>query len=216
MNFYTKYILPQYLDWVMRDKNLEQYRKDTVSNLSGTGLEVGFGSGLNLPYYTNIARLYALDPSEELYKIARKHISHSPFPIEHLSASAECIPLPDACLDFVVSTWTLCSIPHPERALKEILRILKNDGVFSFVEHGKSPNTFISKMQSMLTPISTCIAGGCHLNKDIEKLILDAGFALQTLEKVSSRSKPLGFIYTGIAKPQRNCAVLESATSCAC
>jgi len=184
---------------MMRNKDLKQHRMDVVSELSGIGLEIGFGSGLNLLYYKNLTKLYALDPSEELYEIARKNIAKVSFPVEHIQNSAEHIPLPDNSLDFVVSTWTLCSIPQPEGALKEVFRILKNDGKFSFIEHGKSPKSLIYKIQNFLTPVSKRIAGGCHMNRDIENLILDAGFEIQNLEKFSKRSKPLGYMYKGIA-----------------
>lgn len=183
----------------MKNKELEQHRIDVVSELSGTGLEIGFGSGLNLSYYQRITKLYALDPSKELYEIASKDIANAPFEVEHVSASAERISLPDNSLDFVVSTWTLCSIPHPDVALKEVFRVLKAGGRFSFVEHGKSPKALISKMQNTLTPISKRVAGGCHMNRDIEHLILGAGFEMQKLEKFSQRSKPLGFMYKGTA-----------------
>ncbi len=120
------------------------------------------------------------------------------FPVEHIEDSAEHIPLPDNSLDFVVSTWSLCSIPHPEIALKEVFRVLKSGGKFSFVEHGKSPKTFISKIQNLLTPVSRHVAGGCHMNRDIERLILDVGFEMQKIEKFSRKSKPLVFMYKGI------------------
>lgn len=183
----------------MKNKKLEQHRIDVVSGLSGTGLEIGFGSGLNLPYYKNVTKLYTLDPSKELFKIAHKNISAVSFPVEYLQDSAEHIPLPNNTLDFVVSTWTLCSISHPEIALKEIFRVLKSGGKFSFVEHGKSPKAFVSKMQSLLTPVSKCVTGGCHMNRDIEKLIRNAGFGIQKLDKFSQKSKPLGFMYKGTA-----------------
>jgi ubiquinone/menaquinone biosynthesis C-methylase UbiE len=199
MSFYKKYILPKYLNWAMKNKDFEQHRIDIVSGLSGTGLEIGFGSGLNLPYYKNVTKLYALDPSKELFEIAQENIASTPFLVEHLQNSAEHIPLPDNSLDFVVSTWTLCSIPHPEVALKEAFRILKSDGIFSFIEHGKSPKTFISKMQNLLTPLSKRVAGGCHMNRDIEKLILDTGFEMLRIEKFSQKTKPLGFMYKGTA-----------------
>ncbi|MEN9649817.1 MAG: hypothetical protein RL094_784 [Candidatus Parcubacteria bacterium] len=199
MSFYKKYILPKYLNWVMKNKNLEKHRRDVVSELSGTGLEIGFGSGLNLPYYKNVTKLYALDPSKELFELAHKNIETNSFPIEHLPNTAEHIPLPDNSLDFVVSTWTLCSIPKPEAALKEVFRVLKNTGKFSFIEHGKSPKTSISKIQNLLTPLSKRVAGGCHMNRDIEKIIFDADFTMQKINKFSKKTKPLGFMYKGAA-----------------
>lgn len=199
MNLYDKYILPKYLNWAMKNEDLKQHRMDVVFDLSGNGLEIGFGSGLNLSYYKNVDKLYALDPSEELYEIAKKNIEAISFPVQHIRASAENIPLPDNSLDFIVSTWTLCSIPNPQIALKEVSRVLKPGGKFSFIEHGKSPKNLIYKIQNLLTPISKCIAGGCHMNRDIEKLIVDAGFEMIKLKKFFRKSKPLGFMYKGIA-----------------
>ena len=199
MNFYKKYVLPKYLHWAMKNVGLEHQRVDVVSIVSGIGLEVGFGSGLNLPYYRNVTKLYALEPSVELFDLARGSVASSLLTVEHIAASAEHIPLHSSSLDFVVSTWTLCSIPHPEVALREIFRVLKTGGVFSFIEHGKSPKAFFSKIQHIVTPISKCVAGGCHLNRDIENLILGAGFEIQKLETFSQKSKPLEFLYKGFA-----------------
>lgn len=199
MNFYNKYILPKYLNLTMGDKDFEKYRMEVTSRANGTVLEIGFGSGLNLPYYANIGRLYALDPSRELYEFAWGRIKMASFPVGYLQASAESIPLPDGTIDSVVSTWCLCSIPHPEVALREILRVLKPGGEFLFVEHGKSPRPFVFKVQNFLTPISKRVAGGCHMNRNIEKLVLDAGFEMLKIDKFMQKSKPLGFIYKGVA-----------------
>ena len=183
----------------MKSKSLEQYRTNVVSPLSGTGLEIGFGTGLNLRFYNDVTKLYALEPSREIYDLAKDLINQVSFPVEFLKASAEKIPLPDSSVDFVVSTWTLCSIPHPETALKEIFRVLKPEGKFSFIDHGKSPRSFINTLQNVLTPLSKVVAGGCHLNRDIEKLIAEAGFEILTLKKFSPPSKPLAFMFEGIA-----------------
>ncbi|MFA7193623.1 MAG: class I SAM-dependent methyltransferase [Candidatus Paceibacterota bacterium] len=199
MNLYNKYILPKYINLVMRNKDLEKYRAGVAGGASGVVLEIGFGSGLNLSYYKNINKFYALDPSQELYQLAQERIKSVLFPVEYLQASAEIIPLPDNSVDSVVSTWTLCSIPNPEIALKEILRVLKPSGKFLFIEHGKSPNTLVSKMQNLFTPISKRVAGGCHMNRDVEKLILNAGFEMQKLEKFYQKSRLLGLLYKGVA-----------------
>lgn len=183
----------------MKNKDLETHRQDTTAAAFGIVLEIGFGSGLNLTHYKNIEKLYALEPSIELYNLGADHITKVPFPVEHLAVSAEQIPLADNSINCTVSTWTLCSIPHPETALKEIFRVLKPGGIFAFIDHGESPNTFIAKLQNICTPISKCVAGGCHMNRNIEKLVLDAGFEMQNLEKFSRRGKPLGFLYKGIA-----------------
>ena len=201
MGFYSKYILPRYLNLTMRSKSFEQDRNDAASNASGQTLEIGFGSGFNLPYYKNVQKLFALDISKELFDLAQGKVQSASFPIEFIQASAEQIPLPDNSCDSVISTWSLCSIPHPETALKEIRRVLKPGGIFSFVEHGKSDKPFIAKIQNLCTPISKKLIGGCHMNRDIESLILSAGFTMQKIEKSTSGTKPLSYTYKGIAIP---------------
>ncbi len=143
--------------------------------------------------------MYALDPSLELYTLARERIGKASFPIEHLAVSAEKIPLPDESIDGVISTWSLCSIPHPETALKEIFRVLKPGGVFSFVEHGASPHGMIKKLQHLFTPITAHCAGGCHLNRNMEALIKEAGFEIKGLEQFALPKKPLAHMYKGVA-----------------
>lgn len=199
MNYYKKYILPEYLRMTMGSDNLRKYRQQVVSDLSGVGLEIGFGFGLNLQFYKNISKLYALDPSLEISKQAQKNIKAVDFPVEQLVVSAEDIPLPDSSVDFVVSTWSICSIPQPEKALKELYRVLKANGVFVFVEHGRAPNFYIHIIQNFFTPISKSLAGGCHLNRDIESLINNAGFRIIDLEKFYPKMKPLSFLYKGKA-----------------
>ncbi len=198
MNFYHKHILPKLLDIGMKKKELEPYRQSVVREVSGIVLEIGFGSGLNLPYYQDVTKVYALDPSRELFALAEERMQTASFPIEHLAVSAEEIPLPDNSIDSAVSTWTLCSIPHPDVALREISRVLKPGGIFTFIEHGKSPRLFIAKSQNLLTPVTACVAGGCHLNRKMDTLIKDAGFEIKTLESFQHAKKPLAYMYKGI------------------
>lgn len=198
MSFYSKHILPKFLDFSMKNKDMQNLRPSVVEQASGTVLEIGFGSGPNIPYYKNVTKLYALEPSKELYNLGKENISQAKFPIEYLNASAEKIPLVDNSVDSVVSTWTLCSIPHPEIALQEIRRVLKPNGKFIFIEHGKSPENLAFKIQKFLTPIYKRIAGGCHLDRDIDKLIQDTGFTIENLEKFQLKSKPLAFMYKGV------------------
>ncbi len=183
----------------MKKADKDKYRPLVAGRVSGIVLEIGFGSGLNLPYYENVDKLYALDPSKELYDLANERIKKASFPVEYLQASAEHIPLPDNSADAVISTWSLCSIPYPDLALKEILRVLKPGGIFSFIEHGLSPRRVIGACQKCLTPLSKLLAGGCHMDREIGKLILEAGFEIQKLETFQPASKPLAFMYTGTA-----------------
>ena len=137
MNVYDKWILPRLTDLVMRNKEATRYRSQLVPEACGTVLEIGVGSGLNLPYYgTAVSRLYGLDPSEELLQMARKKASAATFPVEFLAHTGEEIPLDDCCFDTIVTTWTLCTIPDPVKALKEMRRVLKPGGSLLFAEHG--------------------------------------------------------------------------------
>lgn len=198
MNFYNKHILPNFLDFSMRNKDMQKLRPSVVEKASGTVLEIGFGSGLNIPYYKNITKLYALEPNKKLYSLGKNRIAEAKFPTEYLPASAEKIPLEDSSIDCVVSTWTLCSISNPEIALQEIKRVLKTGGKFIFIEHGKSPNNFLFKLQYLLTPVYKKLSGGCHLNREIDKLTQDVGFKIEHLEKFQLKSKPLAFMYKGV------------------
>jgi ubiquinone/menaquinone biosynthesis C-methylase UbiE len=198
MNFYDTHILPKILDFTMRRKYFEDQRKDVIGGVSGTVLEIGFGSGLNLPYYTDVTKLYALEPSKELWELAQLRIGGLDFDVEYLQESAEAIPLEDGSVDHVVSTWTLCSIPDIEIALREVHRVLKPGGTFSFVDHGKSPRSFVYTLQKFFTPCSKCLAGGCHLDRDIETLIQEAGFTIEKLETYQMNTTPLAFMYKGV------------------
>ncbi len=199
MSFYRTYILPRFLDLLMKREGTDAQRPAVVDRASGVVAEIGFGSGLNLPYYKNVTKLYAVDPSQGLYDLARERVAAAPFPIEHIRASAEDIPLSGESVDAAVSTWSLCSIPHPERALKEIRRILKPGGRFFFIEHGIASSRCIAVVQRCLTPISRCCAGGCHMDRDIELLVRESGLEIQEIEKFQEKPGILTFTYRGVA-----------------
>src|SRR3989338_9169784 len=199
MNFYNKYILPKLLNFVMGGKEMEKHRPDVVEQVSGVVVEIGFGSGLNLPYYKNVSKLYALDPSQELYDLAEARIKSVSFPVEYIQASAEKIPMADNSVDFVVSTWSLCSIPNLQVALGEVYRVLKPNGKFVFIEHGKSAKSFVAKLQKLFTPMTKLFCGGCHQDREIDRLIMKAGFEIENLQKFQEKSTPFIFLYKGIS-----------------
>jgi len=202
MNFYKKTILPLLLDYSMKKKYLNTYRRQVAEQATGEILEIGFGPGLNIPYYHNIKKLYALDPSIELLALAQKRIKNTNFPIEYIRASAEKIPLPDNSIDTVVSTWSFCSISQTTPAVKEIFRALKTNGKFIFVEHGKSPIKIVSQCQRLITPISKLIAGGCHMDRDINRIIKNGNFEIIKLEESHPRSI-FYFMSQGVAIPKK-------------
>ncbi|MDB5238152.1 MAG: Methyltransferase type 11 [Candidatus Kaiserbacteria bacterium] len=184
----------------MGSADFNQTRKAIAEQAKGTVLEIGFGSGYNIPFYNNVRKLFALEPSGELYAYAKNRIKSASFPVEYVSASAEEIPLPTASVDTVVSTWTLCSIPDLKRSLREVIRVLKPEGEFVFVEHGRSPKRLNSLAQSILTPISKHFTGNCHLDRQIDTYIREAGFDIQELIAMPEAGRPLMFSYRGVAR----------------
>lgn len=203
MSFYDRRILPWLIDLCMRNKEARRYRGLMIPLASGWVLEVGFGSGLNLPFYgAGVRHLFALEPSPELRKMAGRRTQHARFTVEFLDHSAEEIPLERASVDTVVTTWTLCTIPDVARALEEMKRVLKPGGALLFVEHGLAPEPGVQAWQHRLNPLWNRIGGGCNLNRKIDALIAGSGFRLAELQSEYVRGlKPLSFTYSGRARP---------------
>jgi ubiquinone/menaquinone biosynthesis C-methylase UbiE len=204
LKLYNKHILPRLLDRDMRSAEFNETRREVVRQATGTVLEIGFGSGYNVPFYTDIKKLYALDPSRELFAYAKERIAAAPFPVEYLQNSAEEIPLEDNSVDTVVSTWSLCSIPDLPKALKEIKRVLKFNGEFLFVEHGQSPKKINAAGQKMLTPVTRHFTGNCHLDRKIDDFITDSGLIMERIEMLPEEGRPLMFSYQGVALQKSN------------
>ena len=202
MNLYEHWILPRLLDLAMRNKEATRYRSELVPKAYGRVLEIGAGSGLNLRFYDRrIERLYVLDPSERLLKMARKRARGAPFPVEFLVRSGEDIPLPNAAVDTVVATWTLCTIPDPAQALREMRRVLKPDGILLFAEHGLAPDAGVRVWQHRLNPAWRRVAGGCNLDRNTEQLIRASGFDIVKLDTGYAKApRPLGYMYVGQAR----------------
>ena len=201
MDFYERWILPPILDLVMRRKDLTKYRRAAVAAARGRVLEIGVGSGLNFPLYgKQVEFVYGIDPSPRLLSIARRRAAASGIPVELVLGSATAIPLADSSVDTVVMTWTLCSIPDPLAALREMRRVLKPDGNLCFVEHGLSPEAGVERWQHRLTPACRRIAGGCHLDRKMDDLIRQAGFDLSNLhEEYAPGPRAMSYMYQGCA-----------------
>ena len=186
MGLYKDVVLPRFCHLAMRNRRLLPYRKRTVSRAEGRVLEIGVGSGLNLPFYrAPVRELLALEPSPRLLAMARRLAAKSPFPISLISfieGSAEAIPIEGKSVDTVVSTWTLCTIPDAMRALAEIRRVLRPGGAFRFVEHGLAPDPGVARLQQRLTPLQRRAFGGCHLNRPIDQLVAAAGLELTQVD----------------------------------
>lgn len=175
--FYQQHIFPHLLNQVMQTPSLMDQRRQLLLPIAGDVLEIGFGTGVNLPFYQNVETLYALEPNADLYQLAAKRIHESAIHVQHIQAYAEKLPFADASLDHIVSTWTLCSIENLAQALIEMYRVLKPNGTLHLVEHVQyQDNAKLQHLQNLLTPIQKRLADGCHLNRNIEQALRDAHF----------------------------------------
>jgi ubiquinone/menaquinone biosynthesis C-methylase UbiE len=202
MGFYSNVIFPRLLDRVMAGEPFEQYRKAILSQVQGRVLELGFGTGLNLPHYpSSVEKLDIVDPNSGANAIAQPRIQASPLTVDSHVLSGEALPMADASFDSVVSTWTLCSIPNIEQAIAEVHRVLKPGGRFFFVEHGLSDDPKVQTWQHRLNPLQKIIGDGCHLNRDMEALIRQQ-FEHLDIKRfyVENTPKVAGYTYQGVAQ----------------
>ena len=202
MGFYAKYVLPWGPHFACGVKPVRYQRKKVIPLAKGCVLEVGIGSGLNLPFYdpAKIERVIGLDPSAEMRRIAEKAVKRVSFPVEFIGLSGEEIPLERASVDTVVVTYTLCTIPDAVKALREMRRVLKPGGELVFTEHGLAPDAEVRRVQERIDPVWTKLAGGCHLIRPIPDLIREGGFRLENIETMYIPGwRPLCFNYWGTA-----------------
>jgi ubiquinone/menaquinone biosynthesis C-methylase UbiE len=178
------------------------YRRATLAEVRGATLEIGFGTGLNLPHYpAAIKTLITVDASAGMSRLARQRVDDSPIAVEQRVLNGERLPFADETFDSVVSTFTLCSIGAVGQALGELRRVLKPDGRFHFLEHGLSDDPSVQTWQHRMTPLQKAFVGGCHLNRDIEALITQAGFTILRLDRsyMGNTPKTSGYLYQGLA-----------------
>ena len=204
MSLYDKYILPKVLNCTCGSKPISFQRKKVVPLAKGKILDIGIGSGLNIPFYdlSKIDKIYGLDPSSELIKIAKKMAVKKNISIEFLLCGAEDIPLPNNSIDTVLITYSMCTIPEVLKANYEMFRVLKPDGRLIFCEHGLAPDKSVAKWQKRINPVWGKIAGGCNLDRDIPNLISSSGFKILSIEEMYLPSTPkfAGYNYWGIAQ----------------
>jgi ubiquinone/menaquinone biosynthesis C-methylase UbiE len=202
MGFWNEKILPRMIDRGMRNDVMAKNRLRAAPLATGRVLEIGFGSGLNVPLYTNsVEHLFGLEPSAHLCEKSLEQTENAPFPVDILQAGAESIPLDNNEIDTVVSSWTLCSIDEIELSLQEIRRVLKPDGKFVFIEHGRAPDLKVSRWQDRLEPISVPLLG-CRLNRSMDQLIEQAGFKMTAIDKnYLDGPKLISYHYVGQAQP---------------
>ena len=203
MSLYDKYVLPKFLNCACASKPILRQRQKVVPLAEGKVLEIGIGSGLNLPFYekSKIDEIWGLDPSEELSAMARIVADQESIEVNFISSGAEEIPLPDDHFDSVLVTYTMCTIPEVLRANQEIRRVLRAGGKMIFCEHGEAPDKNIRKWQKRINPFWGKIAGGCNINRKIPSLIQDSGFDIVEMEEMYLPNTPkiAGYNYWGYA-----------------
>ena len=203
MGFYGEWLLPRVLDLAMGTSRVARERQKALEGVRGQVLEVGFGSGHNLAYYpAAVEKVVGIDPSGESAKLAKKRIDHAPFPVELLPLPGEQLPAGDGSFDSVVSTFTLCTISDAPAALLQMRRVLRPGGRFFFVEHGLAEDPKVQRWQHRLNGVQRRLAGGCNLDRPIDRLITGAGFVIESLQRYYlDGPRFMGALYRGIARP---------------
>jgi ubiquinone/menaquinone biosynthesis C-methylase UbiE len=203
MGIYARYVLPRLTHLSMGQTQLNPYRIRVIGGARGRVLEIGIGSGRNLPFYGNgVEEIIGVDPSTAMLAFAEPAAAAANRKVTFLPRSAETLPLESGSIDTVVVTWSLCSIPDPGAALREARRVLKREGQLRFVEHGLSPEPGVQTWQMRLTPLWSYCCGGCHLNRKSDDLIRDAGFQIAQLATGYARGPRFSaYMYEGSASP---------------
>jgi ubiquinone/menaquinone biosynthesis C-methylase UbiE len=201
VGLYMRYVLPRVIDAAMRLSEVQRYRAALIPRARGAVLEIGIGSGLNLPYYgPGVHRLNGVDPSAELLAMTRRRAGAVRFAVDLLASPAETLPLEDASCDVAVTTFTLCSVSEPLAVLREVRRVLKPGGTLLFAEHGLAPDAATMRWQHRLNPLWSRLAGGCNLDRRICDLIVAAGFVLADVTRAYAKGpRPLSYISSGAA-----------------
>ncbi len=205
VHIYDRYLLPCLTHWVCASPAIERLRRRVVPRARGRVLEVGFGSGLNLPHYTKsqVEWIWAVEPSVPMHKLAEPRIEASGLDVRCIEAVAEEIPLPSASADSAVLTFCLCTVKDPVAALSEVRRVLRPDGRLLFSEHGAAPDPGVRLWQDRLNGVWGRLAGGCNLNRSIVRLIEDGGFRFDEVHSDYMPSAPrvAGYVSWGVARP---------------
>lgn len=201
MGFYSQVVFPSICDFFMRQPFLGQYRRELLASVSGEILEVGFGTGLNLPFYPpHVHRITTVDASAGMQRKAEKRIKRSGVEVNQQILNTEHLPFGDAAFDCVVSSWTLCSIEHVDQALAEVYRVLKPGGRFLFLEHGLAPEPGVQKWQRRLNWLEMRLGGGCRLDRNIKAIVANQPFASVHSDEfyLGTFPKTHSFMYRGV------------------
>jgi len=203
MGLYSKYLFPRIMNWTLKAKEFGDLRQELLNEVKGKVLEIGFGTGLNLPHYpSGIKELTVIEPNTGMHSLALKQIMNSSIKVDHRTLDGEKLPFKAKTFNSVVSTFTFCTIKDLQKALKEARRVLKTSGKLFFLEHGLSPDKTIQKWQDRLNPIQNIFGVGCNLNRNMEKIIKNASFKVLSLDKFYYEKLPkiIGYCYLGVAR----------------
>ncbi len=201
VGFYREHVLPRLIDRACGTAELDKWRSDVVAGLSGRVVEIGFGSGLNLRHYPReVEQVLAVEPAAVARRLADRRIARSPIPVDHVGLDGQALPLEDDSCDHALSTFTLCTVPDPERVLSELCRVLRSGGSFHFLEHGIAPDPSVAKWQHRLDPWQRRLADGCHLTRDPAKIVSDAGLVLERNDQRYAKGpRPWSWFTLGVA-----------------
>ncbi len=191
MGIYATQVLPRIVNTAGGMKSLEPLRRRVCEGLDGEVVEIGFGSGLNLPFYpATVTRVAAIEPADLGWRLADKRVTAAAFPVERSGLDGQSLPFPDDTFDAALSTWTLCTIPDAVAALGELRRVLRPGGAFHFLEHGLAPDERVRHWQGRLEPVQKKLFGGCHLTRPIVDLLMAAGFTIKDLDVFYEKGGP--------------------------
>jgi SAM-dependent methyltransferase len=191
MGLYADHVLPRVVDVACGLKTARPLRQRVCEGLEGQVVEVGFGSGLNVPYYPEaVTRVAAVEPADLGWKLAQKRLRSARVPVERSGLDGQSLPFPDDSFDTALSTWTMCTIPDVGRALAEVRRVLKPGGTLRFVEHGLAPDEGVQRWQHRLEPVQKRLFGGCHLTRRVPDMLTAAGFEIVELDQFYEDSAP--------------------------
>ncbi|KGM39061.1 phospholipid methyltransferase [Aquabacterium sp. NJ1] len=201
-SWYDRHVLPYLIDMACGIRPVARQREKVVPLAQGRVLEIGIGTGLNIPFYdkARVARITGVDPALRMHGLAQKRIAQAGLDVDLIGLSAERLPVEDASFDTVVCTYTLCTIPDPAAALAEMRRVLKPGGKLLFSEHGRAPDANVSKWQTRLQPYWSKLAGGCMLDRDVPFLLRDAGFQSDVQSSYLPGPRFVSYHYWGIAE----------------
>ena len=203
MGVWTRQVVPRVADRALDAPELRAVRQRVCAGLAGEVLELGFGSGLNVPHYpAAVVRVAAVEPSDLGWRLAGPRLAEARVPVQRSGLDGQALPFADASFDAALSTFTLCTIPRVDAALREVRRVLRPGGVLHFVEHGRAPDEPVQRWQQRLEPVNKRIAGGCHLGRPIDELLVAAGFTVDRLERyyLPKEPRPFAHVYEGAAR----------------